>query len=153
MTPEIVLALSAVCFIIGIFAAAVYESDCVETQSLGTNHISKYIAAIFITASVGLLLWALTWSSIETEKYTSIESNEIIIEIEEKDTRSYIVNKCLYHDYYFYFGDNNRIEVSSKVYNEYSEGDKIVLNKETTYRYDPETDTTNIVCVDYDFIS
>lgn len=149
MTPEIVLGLSAVCFIIFIFIAGIYETD----QSFSEKFISRFILAIFLIASLGLLFWALIWSSIETEKYTSVESNEIIIEIEGKDIRSYIVADCLYHDYYFYFGDDNRIEVSSKIYNEHSEGDKIVLNKKTTYRYDPETDTTNVVRVDYDFIS
>lgn len=149
MTPEIVLGLSAVCFIIFVFIAGIYEID----QSFREKFISRLILTIFLIASLGLLFWALTWSSIETEKYTSVKSNEIIIEIEEKDTRSYIIANCLYHDYYFYFGDNNEIEVSSKIYNEYSEGDKIVLNKKTTYRYDPETDTTNIIRVDYDVIS
>lgn len=82
---------------------------------------------------IGLCIYLGYYINYEVTSYK--ESEPMIIQIDNKktDTNYNPSTKITETDYYFYW-DENRVEVSSKIYYKYNIGDEFIVNKVYVYK-------------------
>lgn len=110
-------------------------------------NISTTLCPILIGFGLMSLLSGVILYDTNTLEY---EHTEIIITIEDKKTISHRMGKYgVRHDYFFYFNENDKIEVDCGTYDKYNVNDELVIKKTYCYRVDRETGERTLEKITY----